>query len=144
MFLQKTKHSFALENLSWTNKLGFRLKLFPVLSPQRNTSNPVKSLWKKYFILMSRKLHLPRLKTEARLVLQQTYRKSIFDRGILMTVTVQTRVCVPAYLTCVNTVIKQLELMKLTACAFSVCPFGFHFVFHSRTCASINCGFLFS
>ena len=35
-----------------------------------------------------------------------------------MTVTVQTRVCVPAYLTCVNTVIKQLEFDEINSVCF--------------------------
>lgn len=83
----------------------FRLKLFPVFfsDPHRNTSSPAKSLWKKYFILMSRNLQLQRSKTDVRRVHQQTCRKSISDRGIFEFVK-KLLLCVPAYLMCVNTV----------------------------------------
>ena len=83
----------------------FRLKLFPVFfsDPHRNTSSPAKSLWKKYFILMSRNLQLQRSKTDVRRVHQQICRKSISDRGIFEFVK-KLLLCVPAYLMCVNTV----------------------------------------
>lgn len=92
---------------------------------------------------MSLKLHLPRLKTEAHLAPQQTYRKSIFDKGILQDCHRTFRVCVPAFPECVNTVINELELLHFhSACAFSVCLVVAHWVFQCRTCKSIACGFL--
>lgn len=60
------------------------------------------------------------------------------------TVTELSRVCVcvcAAYRMCVNTVIKEMELLNLLTCVCSLCSVGSLVVFCCRNCESINCGF---
>lgn len=102
-------------------ELKLRLNVFSG-SPfsRRNTYSHAKSLWKKYFILMSRKLHPPKWKTEARQVRQQICRKSIFDRGISLDCRRPSRVYA-----CLSNVCKycnkELGLLNSTSSVFSVC-----------------------
>lgn len=69
---------------------------------------------------MSRKLHPPKSKTEARQVRQQICRKSIFDRGIPWTV-IALPVCNARLTNVCKYCNKELELLNITLSVFSVC-----------------------